>query len=326
LALIFICMGAYSSSAKTVTIKLGTLAPEGSSWTRYIEDLNRDIIQQSGQQVRLRVYAGGVLGDEKDMLRKMHIGQIHGAALSTSSLSTLFEAFDTLQVPFLFETYDEIDHVIGKMDAFFRQGLAQKGYALLGWSEGGFVHLMSTMPVATLSDLKTAKVWTWQDSPMAQAIFEEAGLAAIPLTVPDVMVGLQTGLVDVVYAPPAGAISLQWFTRTKYLCDLPLIYMAGAIVIKQSILDKLPAEVQQIVFDRADHHLTLLKQKIRIDNREALKVMTQHGTTILTPPEADIREFREVSRKAMQRLVQKGVLSQPVLDTLRQHLSTYRGK
>ena len=326
IVLLIILLCAAPCAAKTVTIKLATLAPEGSSWMQHIEALNRDVMQDTDNQVRFRVYAGGVLGDEKDMLRKMHIGQIHGAALSASSLSNLFKAFDALQVPFMFQTYDEIDHVLGKMEAFFRQGLEKRGYALLGWSEGGFVHLMSTIPVATLNDLKKTKVWTWADSPMAKAIFDEAGLAAIPLSVPDVMVGLQTGLVDVVYAPPAGAISLQWFTRTKYLCDLPLIYLAGAIVIKKSILAKLPDDAQQILFDHAAKHLSRLRQKTRNDNREAIEVMTQHGTTILTPPQEDIQEFKQVSQKAMQRLVQKGVLTQPVLDTLRQHLSTYRGE
>ena len=91
------------------------------------------------------------------------------------------------------------------------------GFILLGWSEGGFIFIMSTGPIASVADLKKAKVWTWGGSPMAKAIFDEAKVTAIPLSIPDVLVGLQTGLVDVVYAPPAVAISLQWFTKVKYL-------------------------------------------------------------------------------------------------------------
>ena len=95
------------------------------------------------------------------------------------------------------------------MNAFFQKGFDENGYILLGWSEGGFVRLMSTTPVATLDDLRKVKVWTWADAPMTKAIFDQANISAIPLSVPDVLVGLQTGLVDVVYAPPSGAIAFN---------------------------------------------------------------------------------------------------------------------
>jgi len=94
--------------------------------------------------------------------------------------------------------------VVKKMDAFFREGVRKKGYILLGWSEAGFIRLLSTHPMASLDDLRKAKVWIWEEAPMAKAIFDEAAISAIPRSLPDVLVGLQTGLVDVVYAPSAG--------------------------------------------------------------------------------------------------------------------------
>ena len=205
------------SAAKSVLIKIATLAPEGSTLMQTLNELKPEILHKTDKTVRLRIYPGGILGDEKDMLRKLHIGQIHGAVLTSSGLSSLFGEIDVLQIPFMFQTYEEVDHVMAKMDAFFRKGFAANGHVLVGWSEAGFVRLMSTTPVTDLNDLRKMKVWTWEDAPMAEAIFDEAEVAAIPLTVPDVLVGLQTGLVDVVYAPPAGAISLQWFTKVKYL-------------------------------------------------------------------------------------------------------------
>ena len=288
-------------AGKTI-IKLATLAPEGSSWVNVFNEMNQEVEQKTDGQVKFRIYPGGVLGDERDMRRKMHIGQIHSAALTSAGLSAIFPEFDVFQIPFSFESYEEVDHVVGETEAFFRKGLEDKGYVLIGWLEGGFVQLMATVPADSIEKLKSAKVWTWQDSPMSKAIFDEAGVAAIPLSVPDVLVGLQTGLVDVVYAPPTGAISLQWFTKLKYIVDVPLIYLLGGLVVKKSIYQKISPEHQAVLNEVAPVYMQKLKKMIRHDNQEALSVMKKQGVQLLLPNEEQISEFKRISNSAMDRI------------------------
>lgn len=310
-------------AAKTVVIKLATLAPEGSSWIETFDSINDEIKQKTGGQVRCKFYAGGVLGDEKDMLRKMHIGQIHAAALTSAGLSAIFNEMDVFQIPFLFEAHQEIDFVLSQMDTFFRKGFDDNQYVLLGWSEAGFVRLMSTQPVTSLADLRKLKVWTWEDAPMTRIIFDEANIAAIPLSVPDVLVGLQTGLVDVVYAPPSGAISLQWFTKTRYITDVNLIYLIGAVVIKKKVFNKIAPAHQKILMDVWQRQMSQLKQKIRNENLEAVQVMVKQGIKIIVPSPDQVAEFKKVSAKAVQRL-EGETFSQKVLDEVNAHIKTYR--
>src|SRR4030043_1452621 len=258
---------------KSVLIKMGTLAPEGSSWMKTFNTLNPEVMKKTENKVQFKIYSGGVLGDEMDMLRKLKIGQIQGVALTSAGLSTLFKEMDVLQVPFLFQTYEEVDTVLKKMDSFFRKGFEDNGYVLLGWSEAGFVYLMSTLPISSVADLRKGKVWVWEESPMSKAIFVDAGGTALPLTVPDVLVGLQTGMVDVVYAPPTGAIALQWFTKVKYLTDVPLSYMGGGFVVRKDIFKKLPLASQTIILESFQRHLDQLKTITRRENQEAIRVM-----------------------------------------------------
>jgi TRAP-type C4-dicarboxylate transport system substrate-binding protein len=314
-----------SSSAETLVIKLATLAPEGSSYIATFNSIDKEVREKTDEQVRFKFYPGGVLGDEKDMLRKMHIGQIHGAALTSAGLSAIYNEMDVFQIPFLFQSHDEVDHVLTEMDAFFRKGFEKNDYVLLGWSEGGFVHLMSTRPVATLDDLRKVKVWTWADSPMTKVIFDEANVSAIPLSAPDVLVGLQTGLVDVVYAPPSLAIALQWFTKTKYLTDVNLIYLIGGVVMKKKLFNKMSPAHQNILMDAFRRQMARLKTTIRKENQEALQVMVKHGVKIITPSPAQVAEFKTVSEKAMQRLVDKS-FSKKVKDEVSAKLEAYRKK
>ena len=308
---------------KKIVIKLATIAPEGSAWMRVFNELNADLKAKTENRVRFRIYPGGVLGDEKDMLRKMFIGQIHGAALLAPGLSTLMRDVNVTQVPFLFETYDEVDYVLSQMEAHFKKGFEDKGYVLMGWSEGGFVRMMSTVPINTLSELIKAKVWTWEEAPIAQAIFDEAKISAIPLSIPDVLLGLQSDMIQVVYAPPAGAISLQWFVRTKYMTDVPLMYLAGGIVIKKRVLSKISKTDLQIMSETIDHHMIKLKDVIRKQNQEAMAVMEKHGVKILKPTREEIDKFKTLSNKAMQRLA-NDEMSKDVLNEVYGHLEAYR--
>ncbi len=289
-----------NGAEKDLIIKMATLAPEGSSWMKTLNLLNTEVMKKTENRVQFRIYPGGVLGDEMDMLRKMKIGQIQGAALTTGGLSVLFKEIDVLQIPFLFQKYEEVDAVLKKMDSFFRKGFEDNGYVLLGWSEAGFIYLMSTLPIFSVTDLKKGKVWVWEESPMSKAIFDEAGVNAIPLTVPDVLVGLQTGLVNVVYAPPTGAISLQWFTKVKYLTDVPLVYLAGAIVVRKDTFKQIPQSYQSLIIEMSQQHLDQLKVVTRNENREAIKVMAKHGVQIVTPSKDQIDEYKRLSNKAMK--------------------------
>jgi TRAP-type C4-dicarboxylate transport system substrate-binding protein len=322
--IIFLSLNRFASGAeKSIIIKIATLAPEGSSWMKAFNALNSEVMKKTENKVFFRTYPGGVLGDEMDMLRKMKIGQIQGAALTSGGLSALFKEIDVVQIPFLFQKYEEVDAVLKKMDSFFRKGFEDNGYILLGWSEAGFVYLMSTIPISSVSDLKKGKVWIWAESPMAKAIFDEAGVSAIPLSVPDVLVGLQTGMVDVVYVPPTYAISLQWFTKIKYLTDTPLVYLSGGIVVKKDVFKQIPQPSQNIIVESCQHHLNQLKIITRNENQEAIKVMVKQGVKIITPSKDQIDEFKKLSNKAMGH-VSGSTFSTKVLNEVSACLDSYR--
>lgn len=298
---LMLCIPSIGSAQEVTVIKIATLAPDGSSWMKTLNAINAEVMEKTKGKVVFKIYPGGVLGDEKDMMRKMQIGQIQGAGLSSGGLAQIYKEIDVIHIPFFLQNYEEVDYVLKKMGPYFKKGLEDNGYILLGWSEAGFTFLMSTVYVSSVNDLKKAKVWIWQESPMAKAIFHEAGVAAIPLSLPDVLVGLQTGLVDVVYSPPTVAIALQWFTKVKYLVDVPLSYIGGGIVVKKDIFKKLPQSSQTIIFESLQRNLDQLKTITRRENQEAIKVMQNNGVKIVTSPQDQVAEFKRLSEKALSR-------------------------
>jgi TRAP-type C4-dicarboxylate transport system substrate-binding protein len=158
---------------------------------------------------------------------------------------------------------------------------------------------------------------------VAKAVFDAANVTAIPLSIPDVLVGLQTGLVDVVYIPPTGAISLQWFTKVKYLTNVPLAYVAGAIVINKDVLKRLSPAYQAILLESSQRHLSQLKAVARNENQEATRVMVKQGVKIVTPSKDQIDELRKLSNDAMGRISGKS-FSRTTLDDVTSQLINYR--
>lgn len=309
-------------TAQTV-LKIGTLAPEGSSWVTALRDIDSEIRAETDGQVRLKIYPGGVQGDEDVMLRKIRIGQLHGAGLGGTGISHVLPDVLALEMPFLFDNYDEVDYVLGQMGGYYRQAFLDAGFVLLGWSDIGFVYLMSQQPIRSVEDLAGHKVWRLQDEPITGVLFEKAHVTSVPLTIPDVLLGLQTNLVDVVYASAAVAIVLQWFTRVKYYTDLPINYSIGAFLVQQKAFDRMTTAQQGRLLEISARHIGAHNQRSRTDNRDALQIMRREGIVAVTSSPEAVDSFQRLVRESTPELVGHA-FSRQAHELVHRHLSEFR--
>ncbi len=311
------------ASAQQVVLKMGTLAPEGTAWVKAFRDIGRELEQKTNKQVSLRIFPGGVLGDEEDMLRKIKVEQIQGALLTGGGLGLIFKDVKILAIPFLFQNYAEVDAVLGKMDGFFRKGLEDNGFTSLGWAEQGFVYLFSKEPIQGVADIGKKKVWIWEDTAMGRAVFKELGINPIPLSIPDILMALQTGMIDTVYASPLAAISMQWFTKVSYLTDVPLAYSIGAVVFQKSALEKIPPAQRGMVEETFTKYLGPLKEKVRSDNEKAIQVLLGKGIKRVSPSPREVKEFQDACARGINTL-NEDQFSKKTLEEIRGFLKTLR--
>lgn len=290
------------ASAQQVILKMGTLAPEGTAWVKTFRDIGRELEQKTNKQVGLRVFPGGVLGDEEDMLRKIKVGQIQGGLFTGGGLGIIFKDIKILSVPFLIQNYTQVDSVLAKMDGFFRKGLENNGFTLLGWAEQGFVYLFSKEPIRSAADIGKRKVWIWEDTAMGRAVFKELGVNPIPLSIPDILMALQTGMIDTVYASPLAAISMQWFTKVSYMMEVPLAYSAGAVVFQNSALEKIPAPQRGTMEEIFRRQMGPLKETVRAENQKAIQVLTSRGIKLVKPSPQDLKHFQELCDRGINTL------------------------
>ena len=294
-------------------IKFATVAPEGSTWIRHMRALDKELREKSGGRLGFRIYAGGIAGDELNVLKKIRIGQIQCAAFSGVGFGKILPMVRVLDLPFLFRNDKEADLVHQELRPFFTEQFRKKGFELLGWAEVGNVHLFSKRPIRRVKDLLTLKVWTWSGDPIAKETFVAMGINPIPLAITDVTTALNTGMIDTVYAPPLGALALQWQTSVKYMMALPLVHSTGALLISSRYFEKLPPDLKGLFSSAVEKAMQELTFDLRGQNREAIKMIRDSGLTIIRVAEGrDLAEFyaihERVARKLTGKIYPKAVL------------------
>lgn len=266
-------------------VKFATLAPSGSTWMNLLEEWDKDLRDKSGGRIGFKFYPGGVQGDEPDVLQKMRFNQLHGGAFTGYGIGRMYSPARVIELPFLFRNTDEVDYVRNRFTGEFRQGFRDNGFELLGWMEVGFVHMFSKQPIDSLEDMKSQRVWLWQGDPMGQAFFKASGISPVPLSIIDVYTSLSTGLIDTVYAPPLGAIALQWFSKTQYVSSVPLTNGMGALVVSKRFYDQLPADLQTLLSETGKATGEKLIAATRIDNEKSIATLKQRGLQFVEPGE-----------------------------------------
>ena len=278
-------------TASALKLKLATLAPDGSEWMNQVRQGGDEIKKRTEGRVSLRIYPGGTMGNDQAMLRKIRIGQLHGAMVVSSALSAIDKDQQLYGLPLVFHSYEEVDHVRAKFDEVVCSTLEAKGLVPFGIIEGGFAYILSVNPTTSLADLKGRKAWVPANDKIAQATLEAAGLSPVPLPLSDVLTGLQTKLIDTVAGPPVGAVALQWFTKATYFTDWPILYSYGSIVMGTKALNRLSETDREIVREVLTRISEQLNKRSRNDNIEARKALAKQGVQFVSMSEDGISQW-----------------------------------
>lgn len=309
--------------AQTQTLRLATLAPDGSPWMRELRTAAEQVKTETQGRVEIRYFPGGVMGNDQAVLRRIRQGgQLQGGVLTSSELSLVYPDAPVYTLPFLFEDWAAVDRVRPRVDPLLAKGFAERGFHMLGASGVGFAYLMSTRPLRGPDDVRRAKLWVPQNDRIAELTFREGGASPIPLPIGDVFTSLQTGMVDMVANTPAGAVALQWHGRLRYLYDLPLAYVVGYIIVDTRAWGRI-APADQAVVDRIFKAAAArVDASIRRDDAAALEAMKKQGLTVVTPTAEDAAYFRQIGETVVRRLYEEGRMDASLLTAIREAKAT----
>ena len=287
--------------AQTV-VRLGTVAPEQSVWHDALLEIAQRWRDISNGQVELRVYAGGVLGGEDEMVRKMQRRGLDALAISSAGLPLIDEIFSCLSLPMIFGSYEELDRVRRAVGPEIETALENRGYKLLGWAEAGWVHFFAKEPVHVPEDLRRQRVWTSTGAPEHEALLNEFGFRVVALPVPDMLTGLRTGLIDAIDVPPLFALADRSYQSANYMTDLQFAPLNSAVLISLAVWQRLPEEHHAAFLTAVEHSVSRLRAQTHEAEQQAIEEMAARGLNVVELTPAEIAEWDALARAAYPEL------------------------
>lgn len=227
--------------AQPAAIKLATVVPDGSIWDKSLKQMGTDWKSATGDRVSLTVFSGGSQGDEPTVLRKMRLNALQGASLTVVGLASIDWSFNVFNIPFFFQSYDELNDVIETLTPLLKQRVESKGFVLVHWGHGGWLQVFSKQPLQSVADLKRAKLYTSAGDDTMTQWYKANGFQPRAMAMTDVLTGLTTGMIDALPTTPIAAVSFQWFKQTPYMLDVGISPIVGATVLNKKIWDGLSA-------------------------------------------------------------------------------------
>jgi TRAP-type C4-dicarboxylate transport system substrate-binding protein len=280
-------------AAQQTVIKMGTLAPDGSPWYQVLQQMGERWRKISVGKVKLTIYPGGVLGDEPDLVNKMRIGQIQAVALSGAGMSEIEPGVSCLQIPMMFESYEELDYVRDRMAPRLAKMIEARGFLVLNWGDAGWVHFFTRSPVTHLDDMRQMKLFTWAGNNDTLELWKVNRFRAVPLAATDILTGLQTGLIDAVPTTPLYALLNQSFGLARYMNDVKWAPLIGATLITKKAWDALPPNERADMFQAARESGEGLRGGIRKMGDDAITAMQKRKLTVVHADASVIAQWRK---------------------------------
>lgn len=263
-------------AAGPAVLRIGTIAPEGTTWLRELHAMARDIERRTGGAVRVKAYPGAVLGDERAMVRRLSRGELEGAMLTSVGLELAVPAMQVFHVPFLFESPGEVEGAFRALDPILDDEFAKAGLLRMGLGVIGPIRTFGVVPSSTVDAMNKVRLWAWVDEPIQRQYFRIVGLRTVPLSLPDVRAALAANQVDVVYSTAMGVLAFGWFEHVKFMSRETFVQSVGGVVLRRAALDALGPHAA-IVREEFETHTAMLHKRLLGEEEQAYRVLLKRG-------------------------------------------------
>lgn len=317
-----------------IVFKIGTLAPPGTPWLVIPETIAiPEIDRLTEGKVALKIYGGGVMGEDADILRKMDVGQLDGCGCTAVGVLTASPDASALLMPALFNNYDEVDYILEKFRKRLDEGFEKKGYILGALIDTGFFYFFSKYKVTGLADIRKQKPYTWFGV-VETTLFDELKINAIPVAVPEAVSALSTGLADTATGPAAWFLGMQAYQYVNYIIKPPLFYSPAAIVVSTQTKDRIQTQtgasenfafnVQEIIVSEFNSLEPQWRKQVRSYEAKCVKAFeSKCGMKPVNLPEKDIKTIKAASKVVQEKLAGK-IFPKDLIEDIQAALAEYR--
>lgn len=317
----FCAAGALFSNS---VIKMGCMAPAGSLWDLKLKELASEWKNITKGEVELKLYTGGAVGSEDNMIRAMKMGGLNAAAMTAQGLKGIASDSFALCLPFVVKNDEEFEYVFQKMKPSFERVLYKGGFVTLGWAMTGWVNFFSKYPVISPDDLRKQKIAIDTDGRIS-SIWTDLGFRAIPLAFNDLIAGIYSGMADATYLTPLSASSIGMIKLIPNMCDMKISPVYCAVVIERRAWNRVPEQYREALKNKTSEIADQFYDIIKADEAAAIEVMKKDSLIINEVPPDVADEWLSLG-KSGSRFFSKELISKEIYDEMAEYVNEYRKK
>lgn len=312
------------AQAQAVQLRIASVVPKNSLYHRSLLELGEAWRNAQGSGARFTVFTDGSQGGEAEIARRMRIGQLQGALMSVVGLRELEPSIAALQnLPLLFRSWEEVDHVREKMRVGMEKRFADRGFVVVGWGDAGWVRFFSKEPALVPDDFKRMKFFAWGSEPEQQAIMKSLGYTPVPLETADILPAMQTGMINVVPSTPYFALASQVFGTAGNMLEINWAPIVGALVVTKAVWDAMTPAGQQGLRVAGEKAGVQMRMQARKEVDEAVEAMKKRGLVVNKPSPEQMRLWNDLADKLYPR-IRGNMVPAETFDEVFAHLKAYR--
>lgn len=306
-------------------VRLATIAPDGTPWSDQLKEMKKRVEKESKGRVKFVTYTSGQLGGEIETLRSLQRGRIQAWGGSVGAVTSLVPELQLLELPYLFLNDKEADYILDEVVYKpFSDILADKGFLLHSWNENGWRHFASKhKPILAPSDLKGLKMRS-QESSIHIEMWKAFGASPIPISIPEVMSALQTGLVDGFDNSTLFTSATGWYQGIEHFVISGHMYQPGIIIYNKKYFDSLPKDIQSILLGDQRLEAQTGRTGVREIEPEIIKILEKDGVKIHKMTDAQREQFAKLVRPVHPKF--KKIIGAALYDKVQNALAEFRKK
>jgi len=286
----------FSTFAKELSVKFGTIAPAGTPWADSLEEIKNRVGKNSNNQIKIKTYLGGQLGGELEIMQKIRRGNIEGGGLTCGAMASIIPELDLLEVPFLFESSEEADFILDNyLLGPFKELFEKKGFVMLTWAENGWRSLgHKSKLIKTPEDLRAVKIRS-QESKVHLAFWKKLNASPVAIATPEVLPALQTGVVEAFDNTPLFTLAAEWQTAIKFYTVSNHIYQPAAVIYSKKFWDKLDENQRKILMGPGNGLAVEIRSNVRKLGDSLIEVLKESGITTYNLSMSEKEAFKKVA-------------------------------
>lgn len=251
------------------------------------------VYERTNGRIKIRVHAGGVLGDEVSVIQQVQYGGIDFARASIMTMGQFNDKMNVLQLPYLYQNSSHMWKTLdGEIGEEFMNSLNDDGLIALSWYDAGSRHFYTTEPITSLEDMQGKRIRI-AESKLMESLILALGGVPVPMAYSDVFSALETGEIDGAENNWSSYTFTDHYKIAQYMTldghnRIPELQIAS-----QAIWKKLSEEDQKIIKECAIES-AIYERELWIEQEEKSRKLAEGaGVTVIDLSDEEMGKFRD---------------------------------